>query len=166
MKRFLSLLCFALCFLPAVAFADPDININIAPPANWESVDADISENRIAVFVDNATENRIEIQSKEFPKDSYAKTFFDSLHDNLTQNNFQPKGELTDKKITLNNGKERPGKLASYTYDLTESPISVKTFMFHVKAVVYIVTIYYAPQNKESAEKVFDEYLKTLTEAK
>lgn len=166
MKRLLSILSFALCFLPAVAFAAPDININITPPAKWESVTTETNETRIAVFIDNSNENRIEIHSKEFAKDSHANTFFNSLNTNLTQNNFQSPGDIKDKEIKLSNGKKRSGKTASYTYDLTETPISVTTFMFTVDAVAYVVTLYYSPQNKESAEKAFDEILKNMTETK
>lgn len=167
MKHLLSILCFALCFLPAVTFADP--LLNITPPAKWEPVDTETNETRIAVYVDNSTENRIEIHSKEFAKKEHAKTFLTSFNANLTQNNFKENEKPTPRAFELSNGKKRTGQMATYTYELAEAPVQIKTFTFNVDTTAYIVTLYYSPQNKESkasAEKAFDEILKNMTNAK
>ncbi|MBR4984243.1 MAG: hypothetical protein IKY83_00695 [Proteobacteria bacterium] len=165
MKHLLSILCLVFFLLPLSAFADP-VQVNLVAPDKWESVTPEQNDSRIAVFVENATENRIEVMQKELAKESFANTFFEAIDEELRQNSFKVEQPFKKKEIQLSNGKKRTGMAASYKYDLTEVPINVQTFSFSEDSTTYIVICYFAQANKESAMKAFNDFLKKMTKIK
>ena len=165
MKHLLSILCFVFCLLPFTAFADP-ANLKISAPPKWETVEADISDSRISVFVDPTTESRIEVLRKELIKDNLADTLFEALEEQLKSNNFKLEGDIKKKDLTLSNGRKRPVREGTYKYDLSDVPVSVQTCAFKEDSTAFIVVCYYSPTHKEATLKAFDDLLKNMTKVK